>query len=94
VLIKVVVTLPRNIKVTALWLGISSGPYGFTQKHHPANLNPILARSRETLTGGSHTFRLQWRIPEHHRGPLLLMSDWSSLQSHAEVAGPIANLSR
>lgn len=94
VLIKVVVTLPRKIKVTALWLGISSGPYGFSQKHRPANLNPILAHSRETLTGGSHTFKLQWRIPEHRRGPLLLMSDWSSLQPSAEVAGPIANLSR
>jgi hypothetical protein len=94
VLIKVVVTLPRNIKVTALWLGISSGPYGFSQKHRPANLDPILARSRKTLTGGSHTFRLQWRIPEHRRGPLLLMSDWSSLQPSAEVAGPIASLSR
>ena len=93
-LVKVVVTLPRNLKVTALWLGISAGPYGFSQKHRPVNLNPILARSRETLTGGSHTFTLQWRVPEHRHGPLLLMSDWASVQPSAEVAGPIASLSR
>jgi hypothetical protein len=93
VLIKVVVTLPGSIKVTALWLGISSGPYGFSQKHRPVNLSPILARSRETLTGGSHTFTLQWRVPQHRRG-LLLMSDWSSVQPSAEVAEPIASLSR
>jgi hypothetical protein len=59
----------------------------------PSKPEPILAHSRETLTGDSHTFRLEWRIPEHHRGPLLLMSDWSSLQPSAEVAGPIASLS-
>jgi hypothetical protein len=94
VTIKVVVTLPRNIKVTGLWLGISSGPYGFSQKRRPVNLDPILARSRETLTGGAHTFTLQWRVPEDRHGPLLLMSDWASVQPSAEVAGPIASLSR
>jgi hypothetical protein len=63
VLIKVAVTLPRNIKTTALSLGISAGPFGFNRKHRPANLNPVLARTHETLTGGPHTFTLRWRIP-------------------------------
>jgi hypothetical protein len=92
--IKVAVTLPRNIKLTALWLGISAGPFGFTQKHRPANLNPILTHTHETLAGGTHTLTVQWRIPEHRHGPLLLMSDWSSSQPSAEVAEPIATLAR
>lgn len=92
--IKVAVTLPRNLKLIALWLGISAGPYGFTQKHRPTNLNPILAHTNETLTGGPHTFTVQWRIPEHRHGPLLLMSDWSSSQPSADVAGLIATLAR
>jgi hypothetical protein len=94
VLIKVAVTLPRNIKITALWLGISAGPFGFSQEHRPANLNPILARAHEPLTGGPHTFTLHWRIPRHRHGPLLLMSDWSSPHPSQEVAGPIAWLAR
>lgn len=94
VLIKVAVTLPRNIKITTLALGISAGPFGFNQKHRPANLNPILARTHGTLTGGPHTFTLHWRIPQHRHGPLLLMSDWSSSHPSQEVAGPIAWLAR
>lgn len=94
VLIEVAVTVPRNTRVEALWLGISSGPFGFTREHRPASLSPILARSRETLAAGPHTFTVEWRIPEHRPGPLLLMSDWSSSQPSAEVAGPIASLAR
>lgn len=92
--IRVAVTMPGNIKIRELWLGISAGSFGFSRKHRPANLNPVLAHSREALTGGPHIFTLQWRIPGHRRGPLLLMSDWSSLRPSAEVAGPIAWLAR
>jgi hypothetical protein len=92
--INVAVTLPRNLKLMALWLGISDGPYGFTQKHRPANLNPVLAHTQETLAGGTRTLSVRWRIPEHRHGPLLLMSDWSSSQPSAEVAEPIATLTR
>ena len=94
VLIKVAVTLPGTMKVAALWLGISAGPLGFSRKHRPAGLNPILARSRGTLAGGPHTFTLRWRIPEHRRGPLLLISAWSSSQPGDDVAGTIAMLAR
>ena len=94
VLINVSVTLPSNLKITALWLGISSGPSGFSRKALPSGLNPILAHTRQALTGGPHAFTLQWRIPQHRRGPLLLMSDWSSPQPSQEVAGPIAWLAR
>lgn len=94
VLIEVAVTVPGNTRVGALWLGISSGPFGFTREHRPASLSPILARSRQTLAAGPHTFTLKWRIPEHRPGPLLLMSDWSSTQPSAEVAGLIASLAR
>lgn len=90
--ITVAVTVPRHVRVAALWLGISTGPEGFGPTG-PANLHPILAHSRQPLPAGRHTFRLRWRIPERRSGTsLLLVSAWSGHPPPADVVGPIAEL--
>ena len=91
--IDVTVTMPRHTSITALWLGISAASYGFSH-HRPAGLNPILAVSRKPMSAGPRTFRLRWRFPWHHRGALLLVSAWSSSRPSADVARPIATLTR
>jgi len=89
---RVEVTVPSHVRVTALWLGISTGPEGFGPTG-PVNLHPILAHSRQPLSAGPHTFGLRWRIPERRSGTsLLLTAAWSSHPPSAEVVRPIAQL--
>jgi len=103
-LIKAVLIVPDNIKVTALWLGISPeshrgklphrspGPVGYGPNWRPTvTLNPLLAHTFQVLAAGPHTFRLHWRVPNLHRGAsLLLMSAWSSPRPNQDDEGPIA----
>ena len=89
---RVAVTVPRHTTVTALSLGISTGTYGGSPQH-PTDLHPILARSRQPLTAGVHTFGLAWRIPKDHSGASLhLASVWSTNQPPESVAQAIATL--
>jgi hypothetical protein len=89
---RVAVTVPRHVTVTALWLGISTAPEGFGPKG-PINLHPVLARSRQPLSAGSHAFGLRWRVPQRRPGAsLLLVSAWSGQPPPADVAGAIAQL--
>jgi len=91
-LITIAVTVPRHVRVTALWLGIATGPEGFGP-NGPVNMHPILAHARQPLSAGPHAFGLRWRIPERDSGTsLLLVSAWSSHSPPADVVRPIAQL--
>jgi hypothetical protein len=93
-LITVAVTIPGHLRLTALWLGISTGTLGTgTGGHPPAGMKPILAYSRQPLSAGVHKFGLRWRVPEGQPGDsLYLVSAWSSHQPPVSLAGAIAAL--
>jgi hypothetical protein len=91
-LMRVAVTVPRHVRVTALWFGISVGSWGWGPKG-PTGMNPILAHTRQPLSAGEHTFGLRWRIPAGRSGAsLYLVTNWSSHQPPASVARAIATL--
>jgi hypothetical protein len=90
--IRVVVTVPSHVRVTALWFGISKGTWG-NGPEGPIGMNPILAHYRQPLSAGSHTFGLRWRLPPRHSGAsLYLVTAWSSHQPSADVAQAITTL--
>lgn len=92
-LMTVAVTVPRRLRVAALWLGISTGTWGSGPGGRPTGMKPILAYSRKPLSAGVHTFGLSWRVPEGQPdGSLYLVSAWSSHQPPARLAGAIAAL--
>lgn len=92
-LMTVAVTLPSRLKITALWLGISSGTWGNGPGGRPTGMKPILAHSDHPLSAGVHTFGLRWRVPGGQPGgSLYLVSAWSSRQPPASTAGAIAVL--
>lgn len=91
-MMRVAVTVPKHVKVTALWFGISTGTWG-GGPNGPIGMNPILAHYRQPLPAGSHTFGLRWRIPHRRDGASLYLTyAWSSHQPPASVSGPIATL--
>jgi len=59
---RVAVTVPTHVTITALWFGISTGTWG-NGPGGPIGMNPILAHYRQVLSAGSHTFGLHWRVP-------------------------------
>ena len=90
---RVAVTVPKHVKITALWFGISTGTWGSGPDDNPAGMNPILAHYRQVLSAGSHMFGLRWRVPRRRSGAsLYLIYAWSSHQPPASVSGPIATL--
>lgn len=94
-LMRVAVTVPAHVRVTALWLGIDAGALGMGPEDRPVGMHPILAHSRQPLSAGVHTFGLRWRVPRHLPPSglnLYLSSAWSSHQPPASVSGAIAVL--
>jgi hypothetical protein len=90
---RVAVGVPRHVRITALWFGVSAGAWGTGPKGHPSGMNPILAHYAQPLPAGSHTFGFRWRIPRLHAGTSLLLTfAWSSHQPPASVSGPFAHL--
>ena len=88
----IAVTVPKHVRITALWLGISQGTWG-NGPNGPAGMSPILAHYPQSLSAGSHTFGLRWRVPHLHSGTsLYLIFTWSSHQPPASVSGPVAHL--
>jgi hypothetical protein len=74
---KVAVTVPGHLTVTALWFGISTGILG-GGPDGTGSMHPILASYRQPLSAGSHTFGLRWRVPERRSGTsLYLITAWS-----------------
>jgi hypothetical protein len=89
---RVTVSVPKHISVTALWLGISGGTWG-NGPNGPIGMNPVLAHYRQPLSAGPHTFGLRWRIPQRRPGTsLYLIFTWSSQQPPASISGPVARL--
>lgn len=90
--INVDVTVPKNVRVEALWLGIvkaersSLGPAG------PIGWTSVLVRISEPMTPGSHTFNLRWVAPGGLRPgrTLHLIAFW--VTGHSQAAPIIANL--
>jgi hypothetical protein len=94
-LMRVALTVPENLRLTELWLGISGGAWGSGPKGRPAGMRPVLAHPRQPLAAGVHTFGLRWRVPEGWSGhSMYLESVWSSDHPPASVAGGIAELAR
>jgi len=90
--IRVAVTVPKHLTITALWFGISTGTWG-KGPHGPTGMNPVLAHYTLPLSAGPHTFGLSWRIPHRRAGTSLYLTyAWSSHQPDASVEGPIATL--
>jgi hypothetical protein len=58
---QVKVTVPKHVRVTVLWFGISTGIWGNGPKGRPVGMKPILARFRRPPSAGSHTFSLRWQ---------------------------------
>ena len=91
-MMRIAVTVPRHVTITALWFGISTGTWG-NGPNGRTGMNPVLAHYRLPLSAGSHTFGLSWRIPHRRAGTSLYLSyAWSALQPDASAAGPIATL--
>jgi hypothetical protein len=92
-LMTVAVTVPRHLRITALWLGISTGIWGNGPEGRPTGMHPILAHTRQPLSAGVHTFGLRWRIPEHPSGSSFFLGNaWTSSHPPAAVEGPIVEL--
>ncbi len=90
-LVSVVVTVPRHVTVTALWLGICHDSWGLGPGHRPTGMNPILAHARQPLLAGAHTFGLRFRFPDGRAGASwYLCTAWLSHPS--DVARAIAVL--
>jgi hypothetical protein len=91
--IRVAVVVPKHVKITALWFGVSTGTWGTGPQGHPTGMNPILAHYAQPLPAGSHTFGLRWRIPRlRASASRMLTFAWSSSQPSASVTGPFAQL--
>src|SRR5260370_29436554 len=90
-LVSVVVTVPRHVTVTALWLGICHDSWGLGPGHRPTGMNPILPHARQPLLAGAHTFGLRFRFPDGRAGASrYLCTAWLSHPS--DVARAIAVL--
>jgi hypothetical protein len=88
---RVTVTVPKRVEVTALWFGISTGTWGSGAKGHPVGMKPILARFHQPLSPGSHTFNLRWHVPQHRPATSLYLTyAWYSRQPPGDTSGPIA----
>jgi hypothetical protein len=97
--LRIGVTVPAHATVTTLWLGITGGVVGSPGQHgqRPAGMRTVLAHTRNPLTPGLHTFRLEWTVPagfRHAVTPLLLAAAWAAHQQDARVGQPVAGLVR
>jgi hypothetical protein len=54
---RIAVTVPKHVTITALWFGISTGTWG-SGPNGPIGMKPILAHYTLPLSTGSHTFGL------------------------------------
>jgi hypothetical protein len=91
-IMRVTVTVPSHLTLTALWFGISTGIVG-GGSNGTGSMHPILAHYRQPLSTGSHTFGLRWRVPKRRSGTsLYLVTSWSSRHPPANVGQFVAQL--
>jgi hypothetical protein len=92
-MMRVTVTVPEHVTVTALWFGTSTGTWGNGPQGRPVGIDPILAHYQQPPSAGSHTFGLRWHVPKQRSGASVYLTHaWSSPQPPARAAGPIATL--
>lgn len=92
-MMRVAVTVPKNVTITALWFGISTGTWGSGPNGSPVGMNPVLAHYTLPLSAGSHTFGLHWLVPHRRPGTSLYLTyAWSAHQPPASVEGAVATL--
>ena len=60
---RVAVTVPKHVTITALWFGISTGTWGSGPKGSPVGMNPILAHYTLPLSAGIAHVRLALAYP-------------------------------
>ena len=90
---QVAVTVPRHVRVTALWVGVCKNSWGWGPGDRLTGMNPILTYSRRPLPAGVHTFGLRWRFREGRSGAsLYLCVAWLSRNPSSGRAGAIAVL--
>jgi hypothetical protein len=90
--ITVAVTVPRQLTVTELWFGISTGVVG-GGPNGTGSMHPILAHYRQPLSAGTRMLRLRWRVPERRSGTsLYLITSWSSRHPPANVGQFVTQL--
>jgi hypothetical protein len=86
--LRVVVTVPARARISGLWLGISSGTFGFSDAG-PVGLAPILAHLRADLAPGQHAVELAWTVPAGTaRGTVIwLAASWTGMLPIAGAGG-------
>ena len=91
-LMTVVVTVPRHLRLTKLWLGISRHNWSGGPNVRSAGVHPILVHCAP-LSAGAHAFDLRWRVPEHLSvTSFFVVIDWSSRSPPAGLGAAIAEL--
>jgi hypothetical protein len=91
-LMTVAVTVPRHVRLTKLWLGISRYNWSNGPDARPVGVHPILVHSAP-LSAGRHAFGLRWRVPEHPSvRSFFVVLAWSSRRPPAGLGAAIAEL--
>jgi hypothetical protein len=90
---QVTVTVPRYVRVTALWVGICHDSWGWGAGDRPTGMDPILTYSRHPSAAGMRALGMGWRVPEaHSAASVYLCAAWLSQQPPSGSAGAIAVL--
>jgi hypothetical protein len=96
--IDVELTVPANVTIAALWLGISTGTYGFTRQKgtygnvgvRPIGIAQLLGRTRTELTAGRHTVAFRWKPPGGRSREVPLAADWSFTMTGPPYEGTVS----
>src|SRR5258706_11555461 len=90
--ITVEIRVPRQLRISHLWLGISRDTLG-VGPNGPVCMHPILASPHRSLSPGSHTFTLHCPMPRHKSAAkLYLVSAWTTHKPQGGIAETIAVL--
>jgi hypothetical protein len=98
--IEVEIIVPNQLTITDLWIGISTGTYGFARTKgtygnvgvRPVGIEHLLGRFRTPLAAGRHTVTVQWTAPSHpgRSAELPLAADWTFTSPGPPYEGAIA----
>ena len=99
-MIDVELTVPEHVTISHLWLGISTGTYGFTRAKgtygnagiRPIGIRQMLASTATGLSAGRHTFQLRWTVPESQATKVQLAGDWAFTMQGPPFEGDVAEL--
>ena len=93
VVVRLAVTVPAHLRLSALWFGISDGTWGSGPGGRPTGMRPILAHYSAPLPAGTHAFMVRWRIPRRPSGASFYLTyAWTGSPPPASVSGAVAQL--